>query len=222
MAEHAVALMFAAARKIAVMDREIRTGRWNPAGGFQLAGRKVEVIGLCGIGSSFADMAASLGMRVVAWDQTPEPHPALVAELDEAIRGAAVVSLHLPINSATAGTTAEPACPGFILVNTAHAQLLDQTALLRGLASGRIGHAALDVFPEEPLPVNNPYVRLPNITLTAHAAHMTDAGYAELWSRTLRNYETLQRENDKDRFLSIDVCRHLIEMLTRAAPEWGE
>lgn len=195
-AEHALALMFAAARKIAVMDRNIRSGAWNPVGGTQLVGRKVAVIGLGETGSSFAEMTAAIGMRVVAWNPTPMAHPAFVAELDEALSGAAVVSLHLALSSLTAGLIdthrlSLPA-PGFILVNTAHAQLLDEATLLSGLASGRIGHAALDVFAEEPLLAHDPYLLLSNVTLTAHAALMTDATYAELWSLTLRAYETLQ------------------------------
>jgi D-3-phosphoglycerate dehydrogenase len=200
--EHALALLFSAARNIAGMDRDIRAGIWRPAGGVQLHGLKVAVLGLGGIGSVFADMASALGMRVAGWNRTARPEPTFVADLDEALRDANVVSLHLGLNAQTAGLLdarriALPA-RGFILVNTARAALVDEAAMLEGLQTGQIGHVALDVFPEEPLPAGSPYADLQSATLTAHAAYMTDAAYEELWRRTLRAYEMLQRHLGQD------------------------
>ena len=196
-AEHALALLFSAARGIAAMDRAIRAGLWRPTGGLQLQGRKVAVLGLGGIGTAFADMATALGMRVAAWNRTPRAHPAFVPDLDEALRDADAVSLHLGLNAGTAGLldARRLGLPraGFILVNTARAALVDEAAMRDALASGRMGHAALDVFPQEPLPAGSPYATLENATLTAHAAYMTEAAYEELWHRTLRACETLAR-----------------------------
>lgn len=192
-AEHALALAFAAARKIAQGDREIRQGDWRPMGGLQLHGSKLAIVGMGGIGTCLADMASALGMTVAGWNRTPRDHPTFIPDLDEVLRGAAVVSLHLGLNAHTAGIIDKRRLslpkPGFILVNTARAQLVDEKALLDGLEGGRIGHAALDVFPEEPLPADNPYVRLDNTTLSAHVAYMTDMAYEELWLRTLRAYD---------------------------------
>jgi D-3-phosphoglycerate dehydrogenase / 2-oxoglutarate reductase len=194
-AEHALALLFAAARGIVSNDRGIRERLWRPTGGFQLAGQRVAVIGMGGIGTCFADMAAALGMNVAGWNRTPRQHPAFVADLDEALVGANVVSLHLGLNPQTRGIIdarrlALPS-PGFILVNTARAELVEEAPLLSGLASGQVGHAALDVFPTEPLPSQNPYIALTNVTLTPHVAYMTDAAYEELWIRTLQAYEAV-------------------------------
>ncbi|MGR9503696.1 NAD(P)-dependent oxidoreductase [Rhizobium leguminosarum] len=194
-AEHAFALMFAAARRIAEMDREIRSGIWSPVGGLQLLGQKIAVIGLGGIGVAMAELATGIGMEVAAWNRSPRDHPAFVADLDDALRDANVVSLHLSLNSETADILDArrlllPA-RGFILVNTARAGLIEEAELLRMLIDGRISHAALDVFPEEPLPAGNPYRELSNVTLTAHAAYMTDAAYEALWLRTLAAYERL-------------------------------
>jgi len=196
-AEHACALMFAAARKIASMDRQIRSGEWRPTGGLQLAGEKIAVIGLGGIGSAMAQLAAAIGMKVAGWNRTPRPFDWYVGDLDQALEGASVVSLHLSLNDETRGLLDArrlglPA-PGFILVNTARAALVDEAALLAGLTDGRIGHAGLDVFPDEPLQPGNPYVGLANATLTAHAAYMTDAAYEELWRRTLYAYESTKK-----------------------------
>jgi D-3-phosphoglycerate dehydrogenase / 2-oxoglutarate reductase len=103
--------------------------------------------------------------------------------------------VHLALNADTEGLIDArrlrlPAS-GFILVNTARAALVDEAALLAGLADGSIGHAALDVFANEPPPIGHPYEQLENVTMTAHAAYMTDAAYTELWLRTLRAYQKI-------------------------------
>lgn len=195
-AEHAFALMFAAARNIVKMDREIRGGLWAPVGGLQLAGEKIAVVGLGGIGATMAQLASSVGMCVAGWNRTPRCEDWFVEDLDEALKDARVVSVHLSLTSDTRGLLDArrlglPA-HGFILVNTARAALVDQDALLAGLADGQIGHAALDVFPDEPLRSDNPYAGLESATLTAHAAYMTNAAYEELWRRTLAAFERVQ------------------------------
>ncbi|MBY5571627.1 glycerate dehydrogenase [Rhizobium leguminosarum] len=197
-AEHACALMFAAARRVATMDRQIRAGEWLPTGGLQLAGEKIAIIGLGGIGATMARLASSIGMKVAGWNRTPRDEPWFVGDIDEALADAMVVSVHLTLTEETRGILGArrlglPA-KGFILVNTARAALVDERALIAGLAEGKVGHAALDVFPEEPLAFRNPYILLDNATLTAHAAYMTTAAYEELWRRTLLAFERLQTE----------------------------
>lgn len=195
-AEHAFALMFSAARSIARMDREIRTGAWSPRGGLQLSGRKVAVIGLGGIGTEFAHLARSIGMNVYAWNRTPRTIEGFVEDIDEALANADVVSIHLALNAETTGLIdrrrLELPAPGYILVNTARAEIVDQEAMLAFLGEGHIGHAGLDVFSQEPLPGENAYRRLDNLTLTAHAAYMTDDAYEELWRRTLAAFDELR------------------------------
>lgn len=194
-AEHAFALMFAAARNLASMDRQMRAGLWAPTGGFQLKGEKIAVVGLGGIGVSMAGLAGGIGMEVAAWNRTVRDHPAFVADLDEALRDASVVSLHLSLNSETSAILDRRRLllprRGFVLVNTARAGLVDEAALLELLAQGQIGHVAVDVFAHEPLPSDSIYRTLKNATLSAHAAYMTDAAYEELWRRTLMVYEAL-------------------------------
>ncbi len=189
-AEHTLALMFCAARNIARMDREIRAGRWHPSGGLQLQGRKIAVVGLGGIGTRFAELAAALGMQVAGWNRTPRDRPYFVSDLDCALHAAEVISLHLALNDETRGLLDARRLrllhPGCILVNTARALLVEEQALLQALADGQIGHAALDVFPDEPLPVRNAYSQLQNVTLTAHAAYLTEDACVELWLRTLK------------------------------------
>lgn len=195
-AEHAMALLFAAARQVSRMDREIRAGDWNPLGGIQLRGRKVAVVGLGGIGEEFASLAKAIGMRVSAWNHSARPHPDFVADLDTALQGADVVSLHLALNSDTAGILdarrLQLLRPGAILVNTARAQLVDESALLAALRVGQVAHASLDVFVEEPLPRASEWVKLTNVTLTSHAAYMTEDAYQQLWQQTVAEAERLR------------------------------
>jgi D-3-phosphoglycerate dehydrogenase len=198
-AEHAFALMFAAARNIVKMDRDIRAGAWVPSGGLQLAGEKIAVIGLGGIGTTTAQLASSIGMRVAGWSRSPRKETWFVEDLDDTLAGARVVSIHLSLTDETRGLldARRLGLPtrGFILVNTARAAIVDEGALLAGLTAGQIGHAALDVFPGEPLLPGNPYKSLVNATLTAHAAYMTDAAYAELWRRTLAAFERVAQRH---------------------------
>lgn len=194
-AEHTLGLMLSAARNIARMDREIRAGKWIPLGGLQLRGRKLAVIGLGGIGFAFAEMAISLGMQVAGWNRTPRDQPYFVRDLDVTLDGADVVSLHLALNEETHGLIDERRLRllhrGCVLINTARAQLVDERALLQCLEDGQLGHAALDVFPSEPLPLRNAYSGLQNVTLTAHAAYLTEDACAELWLRTLKALASL-------------------------------
>ena len=186
-AEHALALTLAGARDIARMDREIRLGGWRPRSGLQLRGRRLAIVGLGGIGAELAIMASALGMQVRGWNRTRKDHPSYVSDLEEALRDADVVSLHIVLNGETFRILDKRRLDllrrGSIVVNTARGALIDDISLLEALDEGQVGHAALDVFPDEPLPSDNPYVGRNNVTLTAHAAYMTDDAYAELWSR---------------------------------------
>jgi D-3-phosphoglycerate dehydrogenase / 2-oxoglutarate reductase len=178
-AEHTLALIFAAARRIAVMDAEIRRGRFEPLDGFELLGKTLGVIGTGGIGAVVVRLASALGMRVLAWNRSGvDPAlPAEAVELDDLLAAADIVSLHLSLSNATKGfITREHLArmkPGAIFVNTARGAIVDEPALVEALRTGHLGHAALDVFVEEPLPADHPFTTMPNVTLTAHAGFMT-------------------------------------------------
>ncbi|MFY9989458.1 MAG: NAD(P)-dependent oxidoreductase [Rhodoplanes sp.] len=199
-AEHTMALIFACARDIARMDREVRAGTWQPAEGLQLAGKTLGIIGLGGIGREVARIAKGIGMKVIAWSRTPRPEAdaagVSMVDLDTLLACADIVSLHLALNEETRGLlSAERLArikPGAILVNTARGALVDEQALIAALASGRLRHAGLDVFHAEPLARDHPLARLENVTVTAHAAF-----------RTAEASETLIRR-------AIDIVRSII------------
>ncbi len=195
-AEHTVALLFAACRDIARMDREVRAGVWTPHEGVQLLGKTLGVIGLGGIGREVLRIGRGLGMEAIAWNRTPQPGAPLVS-LDELLARSDVISMNLTLNDETRGFLgpAQFAAmkPGVIFVNTARAGLVDEAAFVEALRSGRIRHAGLDVFHAEPLKPDNPLARMDNVTLTAHAAF-----------RTLEASMTLLRR-------AIDIVRDIVD-----------
>ena len=177
-AECAIALMWAAARNLAQMDREMRAGNWLREDGMQLTGKTLGLIGFGGIAAEVARIALGSGMRVIAWNRTPKKSSGVVfVELDELLTESDVVSLHLLLNDETRGFVSrsciEAMKPGAILVNTARGALVDEDAMIEALQSDQIRHAGLDVFNIEPLPVDHPLTKLSNVTLSAHSAFRT-------------------------------------------------
>ncbi|HEV3499755.1 MAG TPA: NAD(P)-dependent oxidoreductase [Bradyrhizobium sp.] len=177
-AECAIALMWAAARGIAEMDREMRAGNWLREDGMQLTGKTLGLIGFGGIAAEVARIALGSGMRVIAWNRSAKTYPDVqFVDLNTLLVASHVVSLHLLLNDETRGFLSRERIasmrPGVIFVNTARGALVDETAMMDALKSGHIRHAGLDVFNIEPLPVDHPLTKLPNVTLSAHSAFRT-------------------------------------------------
>jgi D-3-phosphoglycerate dehydrogenase / 2-oxoglutarate reductase len=187
-AEHTIALLFAACRDVARMDREVRSGTWVPHDGVQLLGKTLGVIGLGGIGREVMRLARGLGMEVIAWNRTPRPGDPLVP-LDELLARSDVISLNISLNDETRCMIGPAQFarikPGVIFVNTARAGLVDETAFIEALRSGRIRHAGLDVFHHEPLAPDHALARMDNVTLTAHAAFRTPEASMTLLRRAI-------------------------------------
>jgi D-3-phosphoglycerate dehydrogenase / 2-oxoglutarate reductase len=177
-AECAIALMWAAARGLAQMDREMREGRWLRDDGMQLTGKTLGLIGFGGIAAEVARIALGSGIKVLAWNRTAKSHANVeFVDIDALLARSDVVSLHLLLNDETRGFLSRERIaamkPGVILVNTARGALVDEAAMIDALKSGHIRHAGLDVFNVEPLPVDHPLTKLPNVTLSAHSAFRT-------------------------------------------------
>jgi D-3-phosphoglycerate dehydrogenase len=177
-AECAIALMWAAARGIAKMDREMRAGNWLREDGMQLTGKTLGLIGFGGIAAEVARIALGSGMKVIAWNRSPKQFAGIeFVSLDALLVQSQVVSLHLLLNDETRGFLSRERInamkPGVILVNTARAAVVDEAAMIEALKSGHIRHAGLDVFSTEPLPADHPLTKIPNVTLSAHSAFRT-------------------------------------------------
>jgi D-3-phosphoglycerate dehydrogenase len=177
-AEHSIALMVAAARDVARMDREVRAGTWTPHEGVQLLGKTLGVIGLGGIGREVARIGKGMGMDVIGWNRTKHADVKVpLVDIDTLLARSDVVSMNLTLGDETRGfLSAERIArmkPGVIYVNTARGALADEGALIEALKSGHIRHAGLDVYHSEPLMPDHPLAKLPNVTLTSHAAFRT-------------------------------------------------
>ena len=177
-AESAIALMWASARVLAQMDREMRAGNWLREDAMQLTGKTLGLVGFGGIAAEVARIAKGAGMRVIAWNRSPKQHPGVeFVPLDRLLADSHVVSIHLLLNDETRGfITREKIAamrPGVILVNTARGAIVDEAAMIEALKSGHIRHAGLDVFNIEPLPKDHPLTKIPNVTLSAHSAFRT-------------------------------------------------
>ena len=189
-AEHSIALMFAAARDVARMDREVRNGVWTPQEGMQLSGKTLGVIGLGGIGREVARIGRGIGMDVIAYNRTVHADaPCPLTDIDDLLARSDVVSLNLVLNDETNGFLDKARIarmkPGAILVNTARGALVDEAALIEALHSGHIRHAGLDVFHDEPLKADHPLAKMPNVTLTSHAAFRTEEASMTLLRRAI-------------------------------------
>jgi D-3-phosphoglycerate dehydrogenase len=196
-AEHSIALMWAAARDLARMDREVRRGIWTPHEGVQLLDKTLGVIGLGGIGREVARMGKGLGMNVIAWNRTSRPELGFEqVDIDTLLSQSDVVSVNLTLGDETRGFLSRERIArmkkGVIYVNTARGALADEQALIDALKSGHIRHAGLDVFHDEPLKADHPLAKMENVTLSAHAAF-----------RTLEASQTLLRR-------SIDIVKRII------------
>ena len=196
-AEHTIALMFAAARDVARMDRDVRAGTWTPQEGMQLFGKTLGIIGLGGIGGEVARIGKGLGMEVIGWNRTPRADaPCPLVDIDTLLARADVVSLNLVLTDETRGFLGRDRIarmkPGALLVNTARGALVDETALIDALRSEHIRHAGLDVFHSEPLAADHPLAQLPNVTITAHAAFRTLEASMTLLRRAIDTVRGLQ------------------------------
>jgi D-3-phosphoglycerate dehydrogenase len=185
-AEHAMGLVFAAARHIATMHGIVRSGGWRPMQGMELRGKTLGIVGLGGIGREMARIAQGIGLKVIAYNRTPKPG---TLTLEEVLAQSDILSLHLLLNDQTRGffgrERLKKTKPGVIIVNTARAGVVDEAALIELLRSGHVGHYATDVFGKEPPAPDEPLLKVDNVTLTAHAGYNTPEAAMTMYRRAI-------------------------------------
>ena len=203
-AEYVVAAMLMMLRGAYHATDRVLAGEWPRTEliGREASGRTLGIVGFGAIGRAVAQRAAALGVDVVAYDPVLTPDdPAWSSQgvrrfgnLVAVLAACDVVTLHVPLTDATRHLigAAEVAAmkPGACIVNTARGGVLDEVALGEALVSGRLGAAALDVFEDEPLPVNSRLAGIPNLYLTPHVAGLTEEANArtgELVARLVRS-----------------------------------
>ncbi len=182
-AEHAVAILWALARKIPQADASMRRGEWKREQfvGAELVGKRLGLIGFGRVGGEVARRAIGLGMEVVAFDPYVSPERAAqmqvkIASFDEVLASSDFVSLHAPVTKETKKLIGAPEFAKFkhgaYLVNAARGALIDENALLDAIDAGQLAGAALDVFEHEPTK-NERLLQHPAVVITPHIGGST-------------------------------------------------
>src|ERR671923_1019467 len=197
-AELTWALILALVRRVPQEDRATRAGQWQTSVGEGLNGKVLGVIGLGNLGSQVATIGQAFGMSLVAWSQnlTAEraaQYGATLVSKDELLSQADIVTIHLVLSARTRrligarelGLMKRTA----YLINTSRGPIVDEPALIQALRQGAIAGAALDVYDEEPLPLDHPLRHLPNTVITPHLGYVTVEGYKVFYSHVVEGIQ---------------------------------
>lgn len=197
-AEMTLSLMLAVLRRIVVLDKATREGMgWALSPdtldlGGEISGRAVGLVGYGAIPRLLAPVLGALGARVIYHSRSPaaeapEGWRSLAALLSESD----IVSLHVPLTPDTRALIGAAALasmkPGAILINTSRGGLVDESALMDALESGRLQGAGLDVHAAEPLHYPNPLLGLSNVVVTPHVAWLTPETWTRSWALAIEN-----------------------------------
>ena len=193
------ALAIDALRMIPAAHISMTNGEWQPFLGRTLQGRTLGILGFGRHGATVARIAKVFGMKVLAWQRTPESvtgdDEIEMVSLDELLASSDVLSVHLKLSDESRGLlNAEKLAlmkPGSILVNTARGAIVDETALIEALQTGPLSAAGLDVFEHEPLAADSPLRALPNVVLTPHIGWTVEeviTEFADIAADQLENY----------------------------------
>ncbi len=187
-ADLAVGLVLALARRICSSDRSLRQGAWKQTAGLDLEGKILGIVGLGSIGKQVARRAQAFDMRLVAYDTVHDEgfaaaHGISFVGCDELLQMSDFVTLHLPLTPETRGLIGKRELrqmkPTAYLVNTARGGIVDERALYEALSQGWIAGAGLDVFAQEP-PFGSPLLELDNVVVTPHIGAWTDGAWAAM------------------------------------------
>jgi D-2-hydroxyacid dehydrogenase (NADP+) len=208
-AEHAMALILALTRQLHLARDNQRSRQWRGMIGDralreqELGGKTLVIVGLGRIGMRLATLARAFDMRVIGVRRTPRPEPEVAdqvvarADLVQALAQADIAALTCPLTAETEGLIGTMALnalkPGALLINVARGKVVDQAALIAALSDGRVRAAALDCFPEEPLPPESPFWALPNVLVTPHTAGETERYEKNVVDILVDNIERLLR-----------------------------
>ena len=209
-AEHTMALTLSLARHVPQADKSVREGKWERTNfvGAELRGRTLGLIGFGPVGAAVARRAIGLEMAVLANDPfvPAERLHALGVEpatLVDVLKRSDFISLHVPLTAQTKGIISDDQIqimkPGVKLINAARGGILDEEALLRGIESGHVAGAALDVFSEEPLRFDSKLLEKPQIIVTPHLGASTQ--------------EAQER-------VAVDVAKQIVDILEGKPPTY--
>jgi phosphoglycerate dehydrogenase-like enzyme len=188
--EMAWALVFAVAKRTGIEDRVIRSGGWQTGFPVPLAGKTLGLLGAGRLGGAMVPLAKALGMEVVAWSQNLTEERC--AELgvgkvtkDQLLSSADVLGVFLVFSERSRNTLRADDIAkmkrGAILVNVSRGPIVEEPALVNALRSGHLAGAGLDVFDQEPLPLDHPFRSLDNVVVTPHVGFVTEDLFRTAW-----------------------------------------
>jgi D-3-phosphoglycerate dehydrogenase len=196
-ADTVMGYMLAFARQHLWMDRAMKAGGWDKIPGRSLSECTLGVVGVGNIGKAVIRRARAFGMQLLANDII-EIAPDFILEngvemtsLERLLTSADFVSLHCDLNPTSYHLINSHALalmkPSAVMINTARGSIIDEPSLVEALTSGRIAGAALDVFEEEPLPLQSPLRRMDNVFLAPHNANSSPAAWERVHFNTIQN-----------------------------------
>lgn len=180
--ELAIALLLSCTWQTGPLTTLIREGGWAAQPGVPLRGKTLGILGFGSVGRPVARVGLALGMRVLVYSRSLTEEAANVenvvrADLETALQQSDVISIHLPLNTATRGMLGAAQIArmkdGVILINTARASIIEERPFLEALRTRKIAMAGLDVYWEEPLPADHPLKQMPNVVMTPHIGYVT-------------------------------------------------
>jgi len=190
------ALILASARNLVAESTSLRNGGWQQFIGDDMAGQTLGLLGLGNVGSAVAKIGKAFGMKVIAWSQnlTAARAAEVGAEMvtkEELFRQADVVSVHVVLSDRTLGLVGAPELalmkPTARLVNTSRGPIVVEADIIAALKAQKIAGAAIDVFDQEPLPLDHPFRTLPNLLATPHIGYASRGLYTRFYQDTVEN-----------------------------------
>jgi D-3-phosphoglycerate dehydrogenase len=184
-AEHALGLMLAVAKRAWFQTKELKSGRWTPRDNVYLRGKTLGLVGAGSIAAELARLGQAIGMEVLAWTFNPTPERAArlgvaFVSLGELLSRSDVVSVHVKLTGESRGLIGAEQIRrmkrGALLINTARGPVVESGALAEALNSGQLGGAGIDVFDDEPVPAGHPLLACEQVVLTPHNADQTPEG----------------------------------------------
>ncbi|WP_106406337.1 C-terminal binding protein [Bacillus marinisedimentorum] len=215
--DHAFALLLSLARKVTLLNNEVKDGNWDFKAGspiFRLRGRTLGLVGLGNIPQTLARKAQAFGIEVAAYDPfIPEETAAALnvklLELDELCERSDFVSVHAPLNEHTKGMMSTEQFKKMkneaFIINTARGPVIDEKALILALQEGEIAGAGLDVVEQEPIEKDNPLLEMPNVILNPHVAWYSEESQTELKRKTAQNVADVFKGYFPDYLVNRDV-----------------
>lgn len=196
-ADTVLGYMLAFARRGPWMDKEMKNGRWEKIPGRALSECTLGVIGIGNIGKAVTRRARAFGMKVLGTDIVEIDHVFIsesgihMTSLDALLKDADFISVNCDLNPTSHHIIDSSALdrmkPNAVLINTARGPLVDEKALIAALSNGQIAGAALDVFEQEPLPLDSPLLQMDNVLLAPHNSNSSPTAWERIHWNSIKN-----------------------------------